>query len=124
MPIYEFLCTDKNCNHKTESIFWIQENIPPMVCEKCGKEATRVLSLVSNLFQKRYEGPCFTGSYSEKQQWMKENNLKEAGDALGGSKETSLSDHYKKSVEQHKEKANKSFEKSFSKAVEKTAKDF
>lgn len=126
MPIYEFLCSDEFCGHKTESIFWIKENAQTIKCEKCGKDAHKVPSLVSDLFNKHYSIPSagFEGSYSEKQQFLRENNLQESGDAVGGSKETAITDHYAKQKQEHKVKAENSFKSAFNKAVEKTAKDF
>ena len=121
MPIYEFLCS---CGHKTESILWLQERGDWMPCESCGLAARLVPSLPSDLNNKSYKGPCFTGTYSEKQQFMRQNGLKEAGDAVGGSKETALSDSYTKGYEEHRKKAQENLTKNLDKVIQKTAKDF
>lgn len=125
MPIYEFLCSDQFCNHKTESIYSIANSPNIIKCEVCGKDAKKVPSLISDLHNRQYDMPNagpngFKGSYSEKQQFLREHNLKEAGDTVGGSRETAMQDHYKQGLKDYKARADASFKKSFADAVKKT----
>lgn len=126
MPIYEFICGDDVCAHKTETIFWIKEREDIISCEKCGKDAHLIPSLCSNLFNKQYDMPAhgFKGNYSELQQWKKSNGYQDAGDAVGGSKETALSDSYRKALDERKKKQDIELRNKLNTVVEKTIKDF
>jgi len=45
MPVFEYECGE--CQHITEEIHTISENVRETTCEKCGAPASRIVSLSS-----------------------------------------------------------------------------
>lgn len=50
-PLYEFTCTNKKCNHKSEKL--VKTDTKHITCSKCGSESIKIISLPSD--------PRFTG---------------------------------------------------------------
>lgn len=102
MPITEWKCT--SCEEVTEDICIGWKNIPKEVTCQCGSKCSRIVSTSTFDATKktRYEflGPQpMELNYSEKKAYLKKNNLQEAGDSVGGSKDNWASNHLKKQRE-------------------------
>ena len=100
MPITEWKCSQ--CSKITEDLVLSYKNIPTSLNCECGGSCSRKISRVSSFdTTKKIVYPFISGSpielnYAEKKKYLKENNLQEAGDSVGGSKDNWASDHIKK----------------------------
>lgn len=95
MPIYNYRCW--HCENEEKNLYFSIKDLPKArKCSECGKKeskqdfrGTRDAQITSNssiygIWQPA-AGRSFA-NYSEKKQWLRENNLMETGDPVGGSR--------------------------------------
>ena len=96
MPIYDYSCDE--CNHEEPDLYFTLKNLPKVrTCGACGaKKSTqhfagvkRLAQITSGSSMYGVEQPCVGvtfNSYEEKVKYLKENNLIETNDPVGGSR--------------------------------------
>ena len=58
-PVYEYECTNKDCNHVQERVFTMSKKKDSVKCEKCGKKAKFIFG-APNVIVPEGEGDFFT----------------------------------------------------------------
>ena len=49
MPMYEYECTNENCNHVQKRDFSMSKMKQSTKCEKCGKKSNKIFSRVTGI---------------------------------------------------------------------------